>query len=54
MIEQQNEPDCNRTHDWFCLGVEDNGEIVHRCNNCMALRYDDAEGTVLRYQVPER
>lgn len=48
------EPKCKQgyEHSWFFLGVEDNGEKVYRCGNCLVRKYEAPNGTV-RYEMPE-
>jgi len=48
------EPICTKApqHYWHELGVEDNGEVVHRCGNCLVLKYV-GENDEVRYEVPQ-
>ena len=49
MIE---EPACPKApqHSYQFLGVEDNGERVHRCGNCLLRKFTDANNAVLRFE----
>ena len=47
------EPPCKSSHkhDWFKLGIEDNGDNVHRCGTCMTRKYVKQNGKIV-YDIP--
>lgn len=52
MIQTDQEPVCKAggQHVYFVLGIEDSGEEVARCGNCLTLKY--TQGQQVRFEVP--